>query len=200
MGRSGGFRDAVPGSGSGWRGGSGTAPAGQHRAALPSVRDRSVRAGLEYQRQIERNQGGKPQRHRPRQLAQQVVVPGVAVLAVLPFDMRDGARRSGFERRIHRRQDGERRGLKEDDGQNAEPAKIPRLSRRNELHSYAARVFPGAARGHPDLLHQAAYRGGTSQGNRALRLWQSVFQCGDKPERGVVSRGRGAVGVRFSSG
>ena len=178
MGRSGGFRGDLPGSGSGWRGGSGTAPAGQHRAALPGVRDRSVGAGFEYQLQTDRNQEGEPQRHRARQLAQQVAVSGVAVLAVLPFDVRDGARRSGFEHRIHGRQDGERHGLKEDDGQNAEPAKIPRLSTRNKLHSYAARVFPGAARGHPNLLHQAAFGGGTSQGNRALRPRQSVFQCG----------------------
>ena len=84
---------------------------------------------------MDQNQGGETQRDRSRQLAQQVIVPGVAVLAVFPFDMGDVARPSGFKQGIHRRKDGERQGLKEDDGQNAEPAKIPQLSRRNRLHS-----------------------------------------------------------------
>lgn len=72
------------------------------------------------------------------------------MLAVLPFDVRDGARCSGFEHRIQRRQDGKRQGLEEDDGENAEPAKIPRLSRRDRLHSYAARVFRVPPEGAPD--------------------------------------------------
>ncbi|WP_419948951.1 hypothetical protein [Candidatus Palauibacter sp.] len=84
---------------------------------------------------MDQNQGGEAQRDHSRQLAQQVIVPGVAVLAVFPFDMRDVARPSGFKQGIHRRQDGERQGLREDDEQNAESAKIPRLSRRNRLHS-----------------------------------------------------------------
>lgn len=88
-------------------------------------------------------------------------MPGVALLAVVPFDVRDAARCSGFEHRIRRRQDGERQSLKEDDGQNAEPARIPRLSRRNQLHSYAARVFRVPPRGTPDeylKLRSGAWR------------------------------------------
>ncbi len=77
-------------------------------------------------------------------------MPGVAVLAVFPFEVRDGARGSGFKHRIRRRQDGERHGLKEDDDQNAEPVRIPRLLRRGQLHSYAARVFRVPSQGTPD--------------------------------------------------
>ena len=117
---------------------------------MPGGRGRSVGAGFEYQRQIDRNQGRESQRYRARQLAQQVVVPAVAVLAVFPFEVRDGARCAGFKRRIRRRQDGERHGLKEDDGQQTALAKVPRMSRRNRLHSYAARVFGMPSRGTPD--------------------------------------------------
>jgi hypothetical protein len=38
------------------------------------------------------------------------------------------------------------------------------------------------------------------QFERTYDVYGSVFQCGDEPERGVVSRGRGAVGVGLSSG
>ena len=88
-------------------------------------------------------------------------MPAVAVLAVFPFEVRDGARCAGFKRRIRRRQDGERHGLKEDDGQQTALAKIPRLSRRNRLHSYAVRVFGMPSRGTPDegiKLSRVAWR------------------------------------------
>ena len=88
-------------------------------------------------------------------------MPAVAVLAVFPFEVRDGARCAGFKRRIRRRQDGERHGLKEDDGQHTALAKVPRMSRRNRLHSYAARVFGMPSRGTPDegiKLSQVAWR------------------------------------------
>jgi len=77
-------------------------------------------------------------------------VSSVAVLGGLPLDVHGRVRCFGFKRRIHGRQHGERQPLKEDDGQNAEPAKIPRLSRRDPLHSYAARVFRVPPQGTPD--------------------------------------------------
>lgn len=90
-------------------------------------------------------------------------MPGVALFAVLPLNVHDGARRFGFKHRIHRWQNGEHQGLKEDDGLNAEPAKIPRLLRRNPLHSYAVRVFRVPPKGTPDQVLEAAFGGGTSQ-------------------------------------
>lgn len=79
-------------------------------------------------------------------------MPGVSVLAGLPFNfnVRDGVWCSGLKYRIHRRQHGERRCLKEDDGPNAEPAKIPRLLRKSAVHSDAARVFRAPPQGAPD--------------------------------------------------
>ncbi len=62
-------------------------------------------------------------------------MPGVVLFAVLPVNVHDDARCFGFEHRIHRWQNGEHQDLKEDDGLNAEPAKIPRLLRRDTLHS-----------------------------------------------------------------
>lgn len=75
---------------------------------------------------------------------------GVAVLAVFRFEVRDGARYPCFQHRIRRRQGGERQGLKQGDGLNAEPAKVQRLSSRNQLHGYDARVFRVPPKGIPD--------------------------------------------------
>ena len=105
------------------------------------------------------------------QLAQQVAVPGVA-LAVLPFNVHVGDRRFGFEHRIHRWQNGEHQGLKEDDGLNAEPAKIPRLSRRDTLHSYAARVFRMPPKGTPDQVQASCVRWRNESSWRPLRTGQ----------------------------
>ena len=164
-GRSGSFRDELPGSGSGWRRGPGTAPAGRNRAAAPVGRGRGVGAGFGYQRQIGQDQRGKPQRHRARQLTQQVAVSGVAVLAVFPFDVRHvraGVPGSGFKHRIRRRQDGENRRRQEDERQNAEPARIPQL-RRNRLQGYAASVHAGCLHIALKIGLQAARGGRGSQ-------------------------------------
>lgn len=74
-------------------------------------------------------------------------MPGVILFAVLPFHVYDGARRFGFEHRVHRWQNGEHQGLEEDDGLNAEPAKIPRLLRRDTLHSSKLCAAGGASQG-----------------------------------------------------
>ncbi len=150
MGRSGGFRYSFPGSGSAPRRGPGTAPAGRNGAAMPGCCGRGVGAGFETQLEIGQTRDVEPQRDRAGKLAQQVAVTGVAVLAVFPFEVRDGARCPCFQHRIRRRQGGERQGLEEGDGPNAEPAKAQRLSSRNQLHGYAARVFRVPPKGIPD--------------------------------------------------
>ena len=93
-------------------------------------------------------------------------MPGVAVLAVLPFNVHNGAEPSDFEHRIRRRETGEQSELKQREGENAEAAKVPR-SRRNRLHSYAGWVHPDAAGGHSDLMQQAAFGGARCQGDNA---------------------------------
>lgn len=53
----------------------------------------------------------------------------VAVLASLPLDMHDSAQPAGFQHRIRRGQGGENGELKQREGQDAEPAGIPRMRR-----------------------------------------------------------------------
>ena len=86
-------------------------------------------------------------------------MPGVVLFAVLSFNVHDGARRLGFEHRIHRWQNGEHRGLKKDDGLDAEPAKIPRLLRRNTLHSRKLRAAGGPVK-EPSCPIAVSPRGG----------------------------------------
>ena len=73
-------------------------------------------------------------------------MPGVAVLAALPFNVHNGAQPSDFEHRIRRGKTGEQRELKQREGEDAETAGTPQ-SRRNRLHGYAAKVTFRTPRG-----------------------------------------------------
>ena len=62
------------------------------------------------------------------ELAQQVVVPGVALLAVFPLDVNGIAYPSGLQHRIRHRKKGENGELEQSEGDDAKSARIPRAS------------------------------------------------------------------------
>lgn len=126
-------------------------------------------------------------------------MPGVVLFAVLPFNVRARGRRFGFEHRIHRWQNGEHQGLEKDDGLNAEPAKIPRLLRRDTLHSSKLRAAGGTVKepscpiavspggGLPGRLNEPGRATVLARGRRCIRsrpawerFWSGRFMTGGR--------------------
>ena len=97
-------------------------------AVFPGGYGRGQAAGFGSRPVRDQKPGRNARGQAASELAQQVVVPGVALLAVFPLDVNGIAYPSGLQHRIRHRKKGENGELEQSEGDDAKSARIPQAS------------------------------------------------------------------------